>query len=185
MISEKTRKYNREWELKNRKIRTDYRREYTRENKERINLLRRINYLKNKESVRSRMNEANKRYYQKNKQKVFQYHYNRIINDDFYRFRVRLRSRLYKFLKLKGFNKNCTFNEYIGCTPQQLREHIEKQFKKGMTWTIYGRWHIDHIKPLSLAKTEKDAYKLMHYSNLRPMWAIDNIRKSNKLISQI
>ena len=53
-----------------------------------------------------------------------------------------------------------------------------------MTWknhTIDG-WHIDHIIPLSSAKTSKDVEKLMHYTNLQPMWAIENIKKSDKII---
>ena len=54
-----------------------------------------------------------------------------------------------------------------------------------MTWENYGlkTWHIDHIKPLSLAKSMQDVIdqKLMHYTNLQPLWAKENISKSNKL----
>jgi hypothetical protein len=50
-----------------------------------------------------------------------------------------------------------------------------------MTWDNYGKWHMDHIYPLSLAKTTEEIEKLCHYTNLQPLWAVDNIRKGNKI----
>jgi hypothetical protein len=54
-----------------------------------------------------------------------------------------------------------------------------------MTWNNYSHdgWHIDHIVPLSSAKTEEDVIKLCHYSNLQPLWSIDNYKKGNKIIN--
>lgn len=49
-----------------------------------------------------------------------------------------------------------------------------------MNWENRNLWHIDHIKPLSLATTENELYELCHYTNLRPLWAIDNLKKGNK-----
>jgi hypothetical protein len=49
-----------------------------------------------------------------------------------------------------------------------------------MTWSNMGEWHIDHIKPLATAKTEKDVYELNHYTNLQPLWAKDNLSKGAK-----
>ena len=53
-----------------------------------------------------------------------------------------------------------------------------------MSWDNYGLygWHIDHIVPLSNAKTEDDFYKLCHYTNLQPLWSLDNLKKSNKIL---
>jgi len=53
-----------------------------------------------------------------------------------------------------------------------------------MSWENYGRngWHVDHIIPLSSAKTEEEIYKLCHYTNLQPLWEVDNIKKGNKII---
>ena len=72
----------------------------------------------------------------------------------------------------------------IGCIPEYLKEHIENQFTDGMCWENYGLygWHIDHIIPLSSANTEDEIYKLCHYTNLQPLWAEENMKKSNKLI---
>jgi hypothetical protein len=63
-----------------------------------------------------------------------------------------------------------------------LKEHIEKQFIDDMNWDNKGNWHIDHIIPLSSAKTEVELMKLFHFSNLQPLWASDNIKKSNKIV---
>jgi hypothetical protein len=93
-----------------------------------------------------------------------------------------VRSRISTYLKNSNYmKKNKTF-EIVGCSPEFLKEHLEKQFVDGMSWENRAEWHIDHIIPLSSAKTEEDALKLCHYTNLQPLWAEDNLRKSNKII---
>jgi hypothetical protein len=51
-----------------------------------------------------------------------------------------------------------------------------------MTWDNYGEWHIDHIIPLSSAKTESELIDLFNYKNTQPLWAKDNLSKGNRLI---
>lgn len=78
--------------------------------------------------------------------------------------------------------KKSSFSKYIGCSIQELKNHLEKQFQPGMTWENYGKWYIDHIIPLSSANNSvEQIYKLQHYTNLQPLWAIDNIKKGKKL----
>jgi hypothetical protein len=105
-------------------------------------------------------------------------------NDPIFKIAVNMRSRLRIFMKKNSEIKktNKTF-EYVGCSPEQLKEHIEKQFVNGMNWENYSLhgWHIDHIIPLSSAKTDEDVYKLCHYTNLQPLWAKDNISKGSKI----
>jgi hypothetical protein len=71
--------------------------------------------------------------------------------------------------------------EILGYSPIQLKEHLEKQFKKGMSWDNYGEWHIDHIIPISLATTLEEGIKLSQLDNLQPLWAEENMFKSNKI----
>jgi len=60
--------------------------------------------------------------------------------------------------------------------------HVEQQFTVDMHWDNYGDWHIDHIVPLSCADTEEELKLLCHYTNLQPLWAVDNLAKSNTYI---
>lgn len=80
--------------------------------------------------------------------------------------------------------RNKTF-DIVGCSPNYLREHIEKQFLEGMNWENYGfyGWHIDHKIPLSSAKNEEEILKLFHYTNLQPLWAEENLRKNKKILN--
>jgi uncharacterized membrane protein len=66
---------------------------------------------------------------------------------------------------------------------KEYKKYIEKQFEEWMTWENWGlyTWHIDHIIPLSSAKTEEEVYLLWHYRNLRPLSAQENLKKSNKI----
>jgi hypothetical protein len=102
--------------------------------------------------------------------------------DIIFRLSTNLRNRLNNFLKTKGYNKNSKTFEIIGCSPQQLLEHLENQFVPGMSWSNRNEWHIDHIIPLSSAKDESEIYKLSHYTNLQPLWKVDNLKKGCKLI---
>ena len=94
----------------------------------------------------------------------------------------RMRSRLRKYLNSHNIIKTNKTFDIVGCTPQFLKEHLEAQFTDGMSWDNRSEWHIDHIIPLSSAKTEDELYKLCHYENLQPLWAEDNLKKSNKIL---
>ena len=97
----------------------------------------------------------------------------------------RVRGALTKF-KTK---KNISTLELTGINNiQSLMHYIAKQFKcdlkgKPMTWGNYGEWHIDHIKPCASfdLKCPIQQKKCFHYTNLQPLWAIDNLKKHAKL----
>lgn len=92
-----------------------------------------------------------------------------------------IRRRLNRFINSSKLTKRNTTINLIGCTPDELKKYIEQKFTKEMSWENQGLWHIDHIIPLSSAKNEEDLFKLCHYTNLQPLWAKDNLAKSNKL----
>lgn len=125
-------------------------------------------------------------YRNSNKDRVNQvvryYRKKRFSEDKVFKITFNVRKRIRDILKLKGDIKKETTFEIIGCSPNELVQHLQTQFKDGMSWDNYGEWHIDHIIPLSSGKTLEDIRKLCRYTNLQPLWAKDNLKKSNKLL---
>lgn len=85
---------------------------------------------------------------------------------------------------LKGYIKTSKTEKLLGCTFMEFKDHIEKQFVEGMSWDNYSYrgWHVDHIKPISLfdLSKEDEQYRAFNYKNCQPLWAKDNLRKSNR-----
>lgn len=90
------------------------------------------------------------------------------------------RRRVSSFLK-KSDDK---FSKEIGCNVKEFKAYIESKFQEGMSWENYGKWHVDHIYPLSAAykEGEQSFLKACHYTNLQPLWASENIKKGDKTI---
>lgn len=82
-----------------------------------------------------------------------------------------------------GFSE-CSI-EKLGYSPLQLREHIESQFAEGMSWENYGRWHVDHIRPVSTFPRETHVSIVNSLINLRPLWADENLRRPRKWSQEI
>lgn len=83
-------------------------------------------------------------------------------------------------IKRAGFKKGTKTQVLLGCSLDFFRAHIERQFLPGMTWENRALWHIDHIVPVASAKTLDDVISLCHFTNLRPLWAKENLSKSAK-----
>lgn len=122
-----------------------------------------------------------KKYFSNNKSKVIGKIQKRLKEDSLFKLKCNIRGLIRSSFKNLGYNKKSKTFQILGCTSQEFYEHIESLFLNGMNWDNRKLWHIDHIIPISLAKTEEEVIKLNHYTNLRPLWAIDNIRKSNKI----
>lgn len=107
----------------------------------------------------------------------------RYREDIFFRLRILCRQRTREMLRANDWQKNNKFKDYIGCSLEDLTLHIEGLFAENMSreHLLSGAIHIDHIIPLSSAKTVDELYKLCHYTNLQPLWAIDNLKKSDKM----
>jgi hypothetical protein len=153
---------------------------------------RKILYQSNSVSI----NEKSKIYYQEtkelNREKILErnrlwrknnptYTSDRKKIDPKFKMIKNIRRRLNRFINSNKLTKRNTTIYLIGCTPDELKNYIENKFVNNMSWENQGMWHIDHIIPLSSAKTEDDLIKLCHYTNLQPLWAKDNLRKSNKI----
>lgn len=136
-------------------------------------------YLKeNKGSIKNRCHIYYLNHIEEIKERVIDYTKNKLRKNNIYRLEMNLRHRIY--LALKGNTKLEPTMKLVGCNPEQLKNYLESKFKLGMSWDNYGKWHVDHIKPcakfdLSKSEQQRDCF---HYSNLQPLWAIDNLTKS-------
>lgn len=139
----------------------------------------------NNELVRRKDNEYSKKWINKNKKRVRlsqrEYNKRRLNVDPIYRWRRSVRRRLTEFTTKRRWEKVGSYSASVGCSGPELRAHLEAKFVDGMSWDNRNEWHIDHIIPLSSANTLEDMLKLNHYSNLQPLWAKDNLAKSNKI----
>lgn len=81
---------------------------------------------------------------------------------------------------LHGAVKSARTQELLGCSVDQFRTHIESLFEPGMSWANAGEWHLDHIRPCASFDLTDPAQQraCFRHTNLQPLWAADNIRKS-------
>ena len=177
-----------------------YFKKYGNEKKEQIKEQRHNHYLENRE----RMLKEKQDYYLENKETIAEYKINWAKKN-----RQKINTRIRNFIKeninyklsaylrvrlnstLKGNTKSASATKLLGCSIEELKKHLESQFKEGMSWDNHGRgfngkgmqeWHIDHIKPCAsfdLSKLEEQR-KCFHYSNLQPLWAKENRMKGSK-----
>jgi hypothetical protein len=157
-------------------------------------------YQKNKESIKAKVKEYrnrptgkecrkeyNQKYYAANREKLIQdsieYERERKKIDPLYRAVRNVRDRARKAFKDGAFSK--TTESLLQCSLADLKIHIESKFQDGMSWDNYGYtgWHVDHIIPLSSANSLEELEKLCHYTNLQPLWAIDNFKKGDSVIT--
>lgn len=172
---EKVREFSRRYLLKH----PDRMREYQRKHPEKINALARKWRTENPEKVsemnrkwreanRDRTREASKKYYSRHPEACA------------------LRRAVTHMMRYAECRKSALSCQYVGCSTGFFRSHIESLFQPGMTWENWGEWHVDHIVPLArwdFYKHPEHLYAASHYSNLRPMWARENISKGARLVA--
>ena len=166
--------------------------EYSRNNKRKniIKVKERdiIYYQKNKEKINLRHKEYNKthkrKYSKKYSKKYAREWREKARNNPTYRLNNNMRNAVKKSLKDK-INKH--WEKLVGYTRVDLQIHLENQFREGMTWENYGRWHIDHIIPKSIfyinGANSKGFKQCWALENLRPLWAEENNKKKATLFS--
>ena len=171
-----------------RESKSEHYKKYRQDNKKRIAENHANWYTKNKERVIKYVKEhrqCKKEHYrlyrqsEKCKQYRREWKNNKYASSAAYRTKAMIRARIREVLK-KGGKSESTI-KYIGCTIEQLMCHLEKQFDEYMTWQNQGHWHIDHKIPCNAFDTSNiaEATAMWHYKNLQPMWAKDNILKSD------
>lgn len=156
---------------------------YRKINKERISKYSKLYNKQNKETKRFYDIEYRRKNLKKlNKQRLEKYH-----TDINFKIRHNLRTRLNNALRAQNTKKNKSSLAFLGCSIEQVRKHLESQFQEGMTWENHATdgWHIDHIIPcvsFDLTK-EEEIKKCFHYTNLKPLWAEENLSKRDKIIN--
>jgi len=153
---------------------------YYQKNKERI----RVQAIERRKNKATEYNAKKREYYKTEKggAAIKRYTSDKLKNDLQFKLRHALRTRLNKAIK-RGLRESSAVRD-LGCTIDQLKQHLESKFQSGMTWNNWGRtgWHIDHIKPLaSFDLTDREQLlQAVNYTNLQPLWWKDNLEKKKK-----
>lgn len=179
----KIREMNKNWYLDNLGKATQYNKDYYAQNKEKIN-------------------EINKKWREKNKDKEYEDHKKwrannkTLLKEQSRRANDKKRSTTNGKLNcnmscaiylsiVRGSKNHKKWESLVGYTVDDLKKHLEKQFKHGMSWDNYGQWHIDHKIPLSAFNfqipSDIDFKKAWSLKNLQPLWAVENIKKGANL----
>jgi hypothetical protein len=178
---------------------------YRRDNPDRVKMWEANKQEKHKDKIKQRQQQyykKNKDVIKKYKDKWYQENRERILERLSYlnslkpKIKVRVRSKVEKrvvnncrsrisiALQRNVGRKSDKTKTLIGCGFKTLMKHLEKQFVSGMSWNNYGRdgWSIDHIKPCKLFDLTKkeEQFKCFHYTNLQPLWHIDNLQKGDR-----
>jgi len=171
----------------------DNKREYRQNNKEKIAAKDRKYYQNNKEKIiakdrkyrqenKEKVAAYQREYRQENKEEIAANNRKRRKNDPVYAITRRLRCRMYNAVKRAGLDKKCdSSSELLGISYQGLKEWLEPQFTEGMTWDNRSEWHVDHRVPCDAfdMTVEENQRICFWYKNLQPLWATQNIQKSN------
>jgi hypothetical protein len=126
--------------------------------------------------------------WRKNNPKYIQiYSKKRKNTDPIFKLSCNIRNLIYESFKrsCKGtYKKSKKTESILDCTIENFVQHLQNQFKPGMTLENHGqgpgKWNIDHIIPISSAKTEEEIYNLNHYTNFQPLWWEENMAKGSK-----
>ncbi len=179
--SEKIIAYQKKYNEENREKKRADHKKYHEENQE----YHKKYYAKNREKVKAR----NKKYREENPEKILAYYRKyfkrRRREDPIFRLHNSMRNGLW--CCLSGKQKNSHTMQYVGMTPDELMDYLEGRFTEGMTRDNYGKWHVDHIRPLASfdftgPDNEEQLHMAWNYTNLQPLWAADNMSKGAKCI---
>jgi phage-related minor tail protein len=109
--------------------------------------------------------------------------------DSAYRAKENIRKRMWETIIKAGHTKSAKTLSLLGCSPLECRNYLESLFTEGMSWDNYGPtgWHIDHIKPISSfdLSNPQEQKECFHYTNLQPLWALDNLIKADSMPSDL
>ena len=168
MNKEKHKQNMKRWKDANKEKIKEYNKNYNNANKEKIKEQHNIWNEANKEKIKEQSkNRIKQRYY----------------NEPLFKLSHSLRALLFDSFKRHNSKKPKRTEDILGCSITEFKQYIESKFEPWMNWENKGSrkviepnqyWDIDHIIPLSSAKTEEDIVKLNHYTNLQPLCSYHN-----------
>lgn len=200
----KKRAYNKVYYSDNRNELVEKKRIYRKENREKVNRFQRQYvsrhkdlvrqkkkeyYLKNRDKIVSRRKknakqtrETMKRYRILNSDKIREYNKRHYKDSIQYRIAHTLRARIRD--AVKRCHRSVRTKELLGISFVDYKKYLESLFKIGMSWDNYGKWEIDHIKPVSSfdLTNKSEQLKAFHYTNTQPLWLNENRVKSFKFL---
>jgi hypothetical protein len=190
--------YQKKWREANREHLAKWAQDYRKANPDK----NKINTKKYRETNPAKAKASTKKYKSNNKDKIIAYRIaykarrnelaiSRRKSDPLYNLKNNIRGGINKAFARNGFKKNSKTHEILGCTFEEIKSYLEAKFKSWMNWDNQGLyngqfnygWDIDHIEPLSSAKTIEDVIRLSHYSNLQPLCSKVNrdIKRNNPI----
>jgi hypothetical protein len=204
---EKTRAYNKVWRERNKQLQTeadkekkqDYHKDYREANRENIrSCYKEWNEAKKKDpDYQAKLARDRKQRYEANKEKVLakckeyrkanstklskqdnKRRKQRMKEDPLFFVKSKLRRAVIGAFKRIKHNKPSNTQSLLGCTWEEAKAHFESLFQEGMSWENHGEWHIDHVRPVA-SFAQDELYLMNHISNLQPLWAKDNLQKSD------
>lgn len=143
-------------------------------------------YEQNKEHRKEYLKEYREKNVDKIRKIKRDYERNRKHNDPLYKLVANFRTAIYTVLKENNMDKYGHYFDILRYSPEELVVHLENQFTDGMEWENYGEWHVDHRIPITSFNFQEigdnEFLRCWGLDNLQPMWGIENIIKSNKII---
>ena len=189
---DKVKEYKKEYQQKNKEKLNLISKKYREENKDTVSDAKKEWYQENKDKVKKyqkdnkdHLTSKKREHYHKNKDRYNElnriYIRNKKANNPLYKLSCSIRTLITQSFKLKYTKKAKRTTEILGCSFDEFKIHIESKFTKEMNWDNYAKyWQLDHIIPISWAKTEEEIYKLNHYTNFQPLEWRENISKGNR-----
>ena len=185
VISNKERitEYNKKYWQQTKDVQKEKSKQWREENKEKVkeNMKK---WLENNKEYKAQKDkeyrESHKEQYKENMKKWRYEQYQKMKRENGpeyikYKLKTNIGRRIREIL---GQQKSERCIEFVGCSIDELKIHIESTFSEGMNWDNYGKWHIDHIIPCA-AFDISEMKACWYYKNLQALWAKDNIIKKD------
>lgn len=177
--------YQKNYRIENAYIISKNNKKFRENNKEFISNMKK-EYWKNlspdkKEGIKNRKKELYILNVEKNRNNKSKYISEKFKIDSLFKLKFNIRSLIRNSLRREFTIKSKKTTEILGCSFEEFKLYLESKFDEKMNWNNQGSyWHMDHIKPISLAETKEEVYELNHYTNFQPMYWKDNLIKSDK-----